>query len=87
MFLENFNISAITYFYFLQDLDGSDREESGSPIHFQNTLQGSERSSSNQIINLGNYFPRVASEPTNRKRYHTAPREKHRVSFSHTVIH
>lgn len=32
-----------------------------------------------QVINLSNYFPRVSSDPTSRKRYHTAPREKHRV--------
>ncbi|KDR19267.1 Discoidin domain-containing receptor 2, partial [Zootermopsis nevadensis] len=32
-----------------------------------------------QVINLCNYFPRVASDPPSRKRYHTAPREKHRV--------
>lgn len=32
-----------------------------------------------QMINLSNYFPRVSSDPTSRKRYHTAPREKHRV--------
>ncbi|KAJ9581012.1 hypothetical protein L9F63_023810, partial [Diploptera punctata] len=32
-----------------------------------------------QVINLSNYFPRVASDPPSRKRYHTAPREKHRV--------
>ncbi|XP_068082101.1 discoidin domain-containing receptor 2 [Anabrus simplex] len=32
-----------------------------------------------QVINLSNYFPRVASDPPSRKRYHTAPREKHRL--------
>lgn len=32
-----------------------------------------------QVINLSSYFPRVSSDPTSRKRYHTAPREKHRV--------
>ncbi|PSN56057.1 hypothetical protein C0J52_11814 [Blattella germanica] len=32
-----------------------------------------------QVINLSNYFPRVASDPPSRKRYHTAPREKHRI--------
>ncbi|XP_059473553.1 discoidin domain-containing receptor 2-like isoform X2 [Neocloeon triangulifer] len=64
------------------DLDGSDIEDEHSPLRYnsmEGSLQTGERSSNNQIVNLGNYFPRVASEPTNRKRYHTAPREKHRV--------
>ncbi|KAJ8948705.1 hypothetical protein NQ318_017873, partial [Aromia moschata] len=42
----------------------------------QNTPALSPKS---KMINLGNYFPRVATDPPNRKRYHTAPREKHRV--------
>jgi hypothetical protein len=28
------------------------------------------------VYNLGNYFPRVASEPPTRKSYHTSPRDR-----------
>lgn len=31
------------------------------------------------VVNLSGYFPRVGTDPPSRKRYHTAPREKHRV--------
>lgn len=39
-----------------------------------------------QVINLSNYFPRVASDPPSRKRYHTAPREKHRVRLPSLIV-
>ncbi|XP_046402897.1 discoidin domain-containing receptor 2-like [Ischnura elegans] len=48
-----------------------------SPMHFR-SLQSTPLSvPRSQAINLSNYFPRVASDPPSRKRYHTAPRERH----------
>ncbi|KAK9754778.1 Protein tyrosine and serine/threonine kinase [Popillia japonica] len=49
-----------------------------SPLHYR-SLQTSSINSKSKIVNLGNYFPRVGTDPPNRKRYHTAPREKQRI--------
>lgn len=50
-----------------------------SPHHYRSLQNTPAISPKSKMINLGNYFPRVATDPPNRKRYHTAPREKHRV--------
>ncbi|XP_064215339.1 discoidin domain-containing receptor 2 isoform X2 [Tribolium castaneum] len=50
-----------------------------SPLHYRSLQSTPAISPKSKMINLGNYFPRVATDPPNRKRYHTAPREKHRI--------
>ncbi|CAH1372606.1 discoidin domain-containing receptor 2-like [Tenebrio molitor] len=50
-----------------------------SPQHYRSLQSTPAISPKSKMINLGNYFPRVATDPPNRKRYHTAPREKHRI--------
>lgn len=52
-----------------------------SPLHYRSLQSTPAISPKSKMINLGNYFPRVATDPPNRKRYHTAPREKHRVTL------
>ncbi|XP_071443224.1 discoidin domain-containing receptor 2-like [Hetaerina americana] len=48
-----------------------------SPMHFRSLQSTPLTAPRSQAINLSNYFPRVASDPPSRKRYHTAPRERH----------
>ncbi|XP_065161564.1 discoidin domain-containing receptor 2-like isoform X1 [Atheta coriaria] len=50
-----------------------------SPMHYRSLQSTPAISPKSKMINLGNYFPRVATDPPNRKRYHTAPREKQRI--------
>lgn len=50
-----------------------------TPLHYRSLQSTPVISPKSKIFNLGNHFP-VATDPPNRKRYHTAPREKHRVS-------
>ncbi|KAJ8985109.1 hypothetical protein NQ317_012759 [Molorchus minor] len=52
---------------------------SSSALHYRSLQSTPSISPKSKMINLGNYFPRVATDPPNRKRYHTAPREKHRL--------
>ena len=52
-----------------------------SPLHYRSLQSTPAISPKSKMINLGNYFPRVATDPPNRKRYHTAPREKQRVTL------
>ncbi|XP_017777041.1 PREDICTED: discoidin domain-containing receptor 2-like [Nicrophorus vespilloides] len=52
---------------------------SSSPLHYRSLQSTPVISPKSKMINLGNYFPRVATDPPNRKRYHTAPREKQRI--------
>ncbi|XP_071055936.1 discoidin domain-containing receptor 2-like isoform X2 [Onthophagus taurus] len=50
-----------------------------SPLHYRSLQSTPSISPKSKIVNLGNYFPRVSTDPPNRKRYHTAPREKQRM--------
>lgn len=43
---------------------------------YYRSLQSSPKSN---VVNLGHHFPKIASDPPNRKMYHTAPRDKQRV--------
>lgn len=56
-----------------------------SPMHYRSLQSTPAISPKSKMINLGNYFPRVATDPPNRKRYHTAPREKQRVSIAYLL--
>lgn len=51
-----------------------------SPLHYRTLQSTPSIAPKAKIVNTGTYFPKVASDPPNRKRYHTAPREKQRVS-------
>ncbi|KAJ3661415.1 hypothetical protein Zmor_005810 [Zophobas morio] len=55
-----------------------------SPLHYRSLQSTPAISPKSKMINLGNYFPRVATDPPNRKRYHTAPREKQRITLCET---
>ncbi|XP_019870769.2 discoidin domain-containing receptor 2 [Aethina tumida] len=61
-------------------IGGGGGGQSPSPLHYR-SLQSTPATINpkSKMINLGNYFPSVATDPPNRKRYHTAPREKHRI--------
>nr|CAD7398615.1 unnamed protein product [Timema poppensis] len=48
-------------------------------LQFRSLQTPSSGGPRNQVIDLSSYFPRVATDPPSRKRYHTAPREKHRA--------
>lgn len=50
-------------------------------LHYRSLQTTPVISPKTKMLNLGNYFPSVATDPPNRKRYHTAPRDKQRVSF------
>lgn len=50
-----------------------------TPLHYRSLQNTPVISPKSKILNLSNHFP-VSTDPPNRKRYHTAPREKHRVS-------
>lgn len=50
-----------------------------SPPYYRSLQNTPNLSPKSNMINLGNYFPKIASDPPNRKLYHTAPREKQRV--------
>lgn len=50
-------------------------------LHYRSLQTTPVISPKTKMINLGSYFPSVATDPPNRKRYHTAPRDKQRVSF------
>lgn len=51
-----------------------------SPVHYRSLQNTPMISPKTKTFNLGSYFPSPTAEPVSRKRYHTAPREKHRVS-------
>lgn len=51
-----------------------------SPVHYRSLQSTPSISPKIKAFNLGSYFPSPTAEPVSRKRYHTAPREKHRVS-------
>lgn len=59
---------------------------SPSPLHYRSLQSTPVLSASSKMVNLGNYFPHVATDAQNRTRYHTAPREKHRVSWSISCV-
>lgn len=51
-----------------------------APPNYRSLQPTPNLSPNSNMINLGNYFPKIASDPPNRKLYHSAPREKQRVS-------
>lgn len=53
-----------------------------SPVHYRSLQNTPTISPKIKAFNFGSYFPSPTAEPVSRKRYHTAPREKHRVSCS-----
>lgn len=50
-------------------------------LHYRSLQTTPVISPKSKMINLGHYFPSVGTDPPNRKRYHTAPRDKQRVSY------
>lgn len=52
-----------------------------SPLHYRSLQNTPAVNSKTKTINSSNYFPRMATDPPNRKRYHTAPRDKQRVRY------
>lgn len=54
-----------------------------SPVHYRSLQSTPIVSPKTKVINLENYFPN-GTETVGRKRYHTAPREKHRVRIKLT---
>lgn len=50
-------------------------------LHYRSLQSTPAISPKSNMINLGNYFPSVGTDPPNRKRYHTAPRDKQRVYY------
>lgn len=65
----------------IQQHQNSPPISASSPLHYRSLQSTPAISPKSKMINLGNYFPRIATDPPNRKRYHTAPREKHRVTL------
>ncbi|XP_060534695.1 discoidin domain-containing receptor tyrosine kinase B-like [Cylas formicarius] len=61
-------------------LESPPNQSNGTPLHYRSLQSTPTMSPKSKMINLGNYFPRAPVDPADRKRYHTAPREKHRVS-------
>lgn len=51
-----------------------------SPVHYRSLQTTPTISPNSKIATAESYFPSTASETPSKKRYHTAPREKHRVS-------
>lgn len=60
---------------------------STTPRHYRSLPQNSPSIDQprSKISNLHNNFQRSGTDTPSRKRYHTAPREKHRVSFNPSV--
>lgn len=53
-----------------------------SPMHFRSLQSTPVVTTKTKTINTGTHFPRErATDPPNRKRYHTAPRDKQRVNI------
>ncbi|KAK4877698.1 hypothetical protein RN001_010204 [Aquatica leii] len=52
---------------------------SSPPAYYRSLQNTPNHSPKSNMINLGNYFPKIATDPPNRKLYHTAPREKQRI--------
>lgn len=58
-------------------------EGNGPPPSYYRSLQTTPNlSPKSNAVNLGHHFPKITSDPPNRKIYHTAPRDKQRVSTS-----
>lgn len=53
---------------------------SESPINYRSLQSTPAASPKSKMMNFSNYFPKVVTDPPNRKRYYTQPREKQRVS-------
>lgn len=56
-----------------------------STLHYRSLQSTPAISPKSNIINLGNYFPSSGTDPPNRKRYHTAPRDKQRVRYIYYI--
>lgn len=67
-------------------LHQSPMSNASTPLHYRSLQSTPAISPKSKMINLGNYFPRVSTDPPNRKLYHTAPREKHRVCYFYRVV-
>lgn len=50
-----------------------------SPVNYRSLQNTPMISPNSKIVGIENYFPNTAGETPSKKRYHTAPREKHRV--------
>lgn len=51
-----------------------------SPVHYRSLQSTPMISPNSKIVGFESYFPSTTSETPSKKRYHTAPREKHRVT-------
>lgn len=52
---------------------------STSPVNYRSLQNTAVISPSSKLVGMESYFPSTTTEVSSRKRYHTAPREKHRV--------
>lgn len=62
-----------------QTLHHSQMVTTSTPVHYRSLQNTPSLSPKSKEINLISYFPSSGSDTVSRKRYHTAPREKHRV--------
>nr|CAI5859950.1 unnamed protein product [Callosobruchus analis] len=60
--------------------DGECRSVIGGQLSYRSRQSTPSLSSKSQVINLGNYSPKLTADTTDRKRYHTSPRDNCRVS-------